>query len=69
MTTNPGNHATFLFFATRLQLNEVLRITNDFLYPSKSKIYGKGPRCNGRNFVEATKFASPSTLRYTEVLV
>ena len=59
----------FLFFATRLQWNEVLRITNHFLYPSKSKIHGKGPRCNGRNFVEATKFASPSTLRYTEVLV
>ena len=26
--------------------NEVLGITNDFLYPSNSKIYEKGPRYN-----------------------
>ena len=26
--------------------NEVLRITNDFLYPSNSKIREKEPRCN-----------------------
>ena len=26
--------------------NEVLGITDNFLYPNKSKIYGKGPRCN-----------------------
>ena len=26
--------------------NEVLGIKNEFLYPSNSKIYEKGPRCN-----------------------
>ena len=26
--------------------NEVLDITNDFLYSSNSKMYGKEPRCN-----------------------
>lgn len=26
--------------------NEVLNVTNNFLYPSKSKIYGKEPRHN-----------------------
>ena len=46
--------------------NEVLSITNDFLYPSNSKIYGKKPRCNGIS-LQRTHVASPLALRYIEV--
>ena len=35
--------------------NEVLSITNDFLYPSNSKMYGKEPRYK-RNLVIAKIF-------------
>ena len=38
--------------------NEVLSITNDFLYPSNSKIYKKEPRYNETS-VQRTNFASP----------
>ena len=43
--------------------NEVLRITNDFLYPSKTKIYGKEPRCDiNETSLNRTYFASPLAL-------
>ena len=42
--------------------NEVFRMTNDFLYPSNSKIDEKEPRYNEQN-----NFASPLTLRHAEV--
>ena len=38
--------------------NEVLEITNDFLYPSNSKIYGKEPRYNESASLQRTNFAS-----------
>ena len=46
--------------------NEVLGITNDFLYPSNSKIYERGPRCN-ETLLWRSYFASPLALRYFEV--
>ena len=46
--------------------NEVLSITNDFLYPSNSKIYGKEPRCN-ESSLQRTHVASLLALRYIEV--
>ena len=45
--------------------NEVLSITNDFLYPSDSKIYGKGPQYN-KALLKQTNFASPLALSYIE---
>ena len=42
--------------------NEVFRMTNDFLYPSNSKIDEKEPRYNEQN-----NFASPLALRHVEV--
>ena len=46
--------------------NDVLDITNDFLYPSNSKIYEKEPRYNETS-LERTNFGSPLALRYIEV--
>ena len=46
--------------------SEVPGITNDFLYPSNSKICGKEPRCNETS-VQRTNFASPLALRFFEV--
>jgi len=47
--------------------NEVLGITNDFLYPSKySKIYEKEPRYKGTSLWR-TDFASLLSLRYVAV--
>ena len=46
--------------------NEVLGITNDFLYLSNSKIYEKQPRYN-ETLLWPTKYASHLTLRYIEV--
>ena len=40
--------------------NDVLGITNNFLYPSNSKIYGKVPRYNETSLWR-TKIASPLT--------
>ena len=51
---------------TNLYYNEVLSITNDFLYPPNSKIYGKEPRCNETS-LQRTHVASPLALRYIEV--
>ena len=45
--------------------NEVLRMTNDFLYPSNSKIDEKEPRYNETSS-KRTNFASPLALRYAE---
>ena len=42
--------------------NEAFRMTNDFLYPSNSKIDDKEPRHNEQN-----NFASPLALRHAEV--
>ena len=42
--------------------NEVFRMTNDFFYPSNSKIDEKEPRYNEQN-----NFASPLALRHVEV--
>ena len=42
--------------------NEVFRMTNNFLYPSNSKIDEKEPRYNEQN-----NFASPLALRHAEV--
>ena len=40
--------------------NEVLGITNDFLYPSKTKIYGKERRYDiNKTSLNRTYFASP----------
>ena len=47
--------------------NEVLGITNDFLYPSNSKIYAKEP-CSNETWLQRTDFASPLTLCYIEVV-
>ena len=46
--------------------NEVLRMTNDFLYPSNSKIDEKEPRYNETS-LKRTNFASPLVLRHVEV--
>ena len=46
--------------------NEVLRVTNDFLYPSNSKIDEKEPLYNETSLYRTT-FASPLALRYVEV--
>ena len=47
--------------------NEVLFIiTNDFLYPSNSKIYENEPRYNETSLLR-TNFASSLALRYIEV--
>ena len=46
--------------------NEVLAITNDFLYPSNSKRYEKEPRYNETSLSQ-TNFASPLVLGYIEV--
>ena len=46
--------------------NEVLGITNYFLYLSNSKIYEKQPRYN-ETLLWPTKYASHLTLRYIEV--
>ena len=43
--------------------NEVLGITNNFLYPSNNKMYGKEPR----DLFIANKSCSPLALRYIEV--
>ena len=42
--------------------DKVLGITNDFLYPRNSKIYGKEPRYNETS-LQQTNFASPLALR------
>ena len=56
-----------LWFNKPLTLyNEVLSITNDFLYPSDSKIYGKEPRYN-ETLLQRTLVASPLAFRYIEV--
>ena len=40
--------------------NEALGITNDFLYPSKTKIYGKEPSYDiNKTSLNRTYFASP----------
>ena len=46
--------------------NEVLRMTNDFLCPSDSKIDEEEPRDNETSF-QRTNFASPLALRCIEV--
>ena len=46
--------------------NEVLGITNDFLYPRNSKIYENEPRYNETS-LQRTNFASPLALRYIKV--
>ena len=46
--------------------NEVLGITNDFLYLSNSKIYERQPRYH-ETLLWPTKYASHLTLRYIEV--
>ena len=46
--------------------NEVLGITNDFLYPSNGEIYEKEPRYIETS-LEGRHFASPLALRYIEV--
>ena len=46
--------------------NEVLSITNDFLYPSNSKIYEESP-CNETSVTANTCVASPLVLRYIDV--
>ena len=46
--------------------NEVLSITNDFFYPSDTKIYRKEPRSN-ETLLQRTLVASPLALRYIEV--
>ena len=38
---------------TDLRYNEVLGITNDFVYPSSCKIYGKEPRCNENKYCQS----------------
>ena len=45
--------------------NEVLRMTNDFLYHSNSKIDEKEPQYNETSS-KRTNFASPLALRYVE---
>ena len=49
--------------------NQVLGITNDFPYPSNSKMYEKEPRYNHETSVERANFTSPLALRYIEVLL
>ena len=49
-----------------LLYNEVLRMTNDYLCPSNSKIDEEEPRYNETSF-QRTNFASPLALRYVEV--
>ena len=46
--------------------NKVLDITNNCLYPSNSKIYGKGPRYNEISIAQ-TSFTCPFALCYIEV--
>ena len=46
--------------------NETLRMTNDFLYPSNSKINEKKPRYNETS-LQRKHFASPLALRYVEI--
>ena len=46
--------------------NEVLGITNDFLYPSNGEIYEKEPRYIETS-LEGRHFASPLALRDVEV--
>ena len=47
--------------------NIVLRMTNDFLFPSDSKMDEKQPRYNETSLNEQNNFASPLALRYVEV--
>ena len=49
-----------------IHCNEVLSITNDFLYPSNSKIFEKEPP-NNETSLQQTSFASPLTLSYIVV--
>ena len=42
-------------------------MTNDFLYPSDSKMDEKQPRYNETSLNEQNNFASPLALRYVEV--
>ena len=56
-------------FCTEVQWNldiTNLRVTNDFLYPSKSKIDDKEPRYNKTSSWQK-HFTSPLALRYVEV--
>ena len=46
--------------------NEVLRMTNDFLYPSNSKRYEKEP-CYNETLFQQTNFASPLAPHYIKV--
>ena len=46
--------------------NETLRMTNNFLYPSNSKINEKEPRYNETS-LQRKHFASPLALRYVEI--
>ena len=50
----------------KLLYKEVLCITNDFLYPSNSKIYGEEPWYN-ETLLQLTNFASPLALCYIKV--
>ena len=47
--------------------NEVLGITNDFLYPSNSKIYEKGPRYNETLGIILCQSLGPSLFRGSTV--
>ena len=49
-----------------LLCNEVLDITNDFLYPRNSKIHENQPPYN-ETLLQRTNFARPLALRYIEV--
>ena len=52
-----------IVFTVEPLYNEVLGITNDFLYPSKTKIYGKEPRYDiNKTSLNRTYFASPLAL-------
>ena len=51
---------------TNLYVTEVLCITNDFLYPSNSKMFKREPQYNETS-VWRTHFASSLALRYIDV--
>ena len=46
ITVSNSPNPSCVYIRLLLKYNKVLSITNDFLYPSDSKIYGKEPRCN-----------------------
>ena len=47
--------------------NKILGITNNFLYPSNSKIYGKEPCLQQNLITENRNFTSPLALGYIKV--